>query len=189
MSHGFLAVDLLHQFRDLIRICLVRVRRAFSEVKGEGLVLGHPKSRAGTRSVALPAVIAEELRHHIDACAEDDPEALLFTGPKGAPLRRGNLDPLIRWKAALAAIGRPELHFHDLRHTGNALAAASGASTRDLMARMGHDSMHAALIYQHATSAADRAIALALDRRLEELKRRSDRTDLPPVTEPGSGRS
>jgi integrase len=42
-------------------------------------------------------------------------------------------------------------HFHDLRHTGNNLAAASGASTRELMDRMGHGSMRAALIYQHAT--------------------------------------
>jgi hypothetical protein len=34
---------------------------------------------------------------------------------------------------------------------------------RDLMARMGHDSSDAAMIYQHATSAADRAIADAVD--------------------------
>jgi hypothetical protein len=32
------------------------------------------------------------------------------------------------------------------------------------MARMGHDSAAAAMIYQHATSAADRAIADAVDR-------------------------
>lgn len=31
------------------------------------------------------------------------------------------------------------------------------------MARMGHDSPRAALIYQHATSGADRAVAAALD--------------------------
>jgi len=40
------------------------------------------------------------------------------------------------------------LHFHDLRHTGNHLAAASGASLKDLMAWMGHDSERAAIIYQ-----------------------------------------
>ncbi|HEX6517897.1 MAG TPA: hypothetical protein VF049_20230, partial [Nocardioidaceae bacterium] len=63
------------------------------------------------------------------------------------------------------------LHFHDLRHTGNTLAAASGASTRDLMTRMGHDSVHAALIYQHATSRADRAIARALDAELKAARK------------------
>jgi hypothetical protein len=43
------------------------------------------------------------------------------------------------------------------------LAAATGATTKDLMQRMGHDNERAALIYQHATSKADRAIAQGLD--------------------------
>jgi integrase len=55
------------------------------------------------------------------------------------------------------------VRFHDLRHSGNTLAASSGVSTRDLMARMGHDSMQAAIIYQHATTEADARIAAALD--------------------------
>ena len=59
----------------------------------------------------------------------------------------------------------------DLRHTGNTLAAASGASTRELMQRMGHASMRAALIYQHATSERDREIASAMDRRIAKLAR------------------
>ncbi|WP_311686930.1 hypothetical protein [Streptomyces dubilierae] len=54
------------------------------------------------------------------------------------------------------------LHFHDLRHTGNALAASTGASTRELMARMGHSTAWAALIYQHASAARGRLIADAL---------------------------
>ncbi|WIM97642.1 hypothetical protein ACTOB_001184 [Actinoplanes oblitus] len=57
-------------------------------------------------------------------------------------------------------------HFHDLRHTGNHLAAASGASTRELMHRMGHASMRAALIYQHATSDRHREIAESMDKRI-----------------------
>ena len=59
-------------------------------------------------------------------------------------------------------------HFHDLRHTGNNLAAASGASTRELMHRMGHGTMRAALIYQHATGERDRGCVAVPDRR--ELK-------------------
>jgi hypothetical protein len=42
-----------------------------------------------------------------------------------------------------------------------------GASLADLKARMGHDSARAAMIYQHATATADRAIADALDRQIE----------------------
>ena len=56
-----------------------------------------------------------------------------------------------------------DLHFHDLRHTGNHFAAASGASARELVGRMGHGSLRAALIYQHRTIERDRMIADALD--------------------------
>ncbi|WP_425473167.1 tyrosine-type recombinase/integrase [Streptomyces montanus] len=62
-------------------------------------------------------------------------------------------------KARKAAGVTSELHFHDLRHTGNTLASTAGASTRELMTRMGHSSSRAALIYQHMTSDRDRAIA------------------------------
>ncbi|HZX99297.1 MAG TPA: hypothetical protein VFE92_07400 [Dermatophilaceae bacterium] len=58
------------------------------------------------------------------------------------------------------------IHIHDLRHTGNHFAAMTGASTRELMGRMGHASMDAALIYQHRTADRDRAIADALRVRL-----------------------
>jgi len=43
-------------------------------------------------------------------------------------------------------------------------------STRDLMARMGHDSMNAAIIYQHATRKADDVIADALDAGMRALR-------------------
>jgi hypothetical protein len=42
------------------------------------------------------------------------------------------------------------------------LAAATGASLGELMARIGHGSTRAAIIYQHATSDRDKAIADAL---------------------------
>jgi len=66
------------------------------------------------------------------------------------------------WHPACEAVGIEGLRFHDLRHTGNTLAAATGASTRELMARMGHASPRAALIYQHASADRDAAIARAL---------------------------
>ena len=63
----------------------------------------------------------------------------------------------------------PGLHFHDLRHTGNTLAA-EGASLRELMARMGHSSARAALIYQHATKDRERAIGAAISARIEAAR-------------------
>jgi hypothetical protein len=78
----------------------------------------------------------------------------------------------------------PNLHLHDLRHTGNTLAAQSGASLRDLMTRMGHDSPAAALIYQHSSRVADEAIAAALDARLIQRKSRPVPDALGPVEGP-----
>ena len=67
----------------------------------------------------------------------------------------------------MAAIGVPGLHFHDLRHTGNTFAAASGVGLKDLMARMGHDSERAAMIYQHEARGADAAITNAIDAHID----------------------
>ena len=69
-----------------------------------------------------------------------------------------------------AALGVPGLHFHDLRHTGNTLAAQAGVSLADLKARMGHDSVRAAMIYQHAAAEADQKIANALDQRIGTIQ-------------------
>jgi integrase len=89
----------------------------------------------------------------------------VFCGTRDQPIRRASL--YTAWRRAVRAIGFEELRFHDLRHTGNTLAAATGASTRELMARMRHASSRAALIYQHATEERDEAIAQALSGQID----------------------
>lgn len=149
----------------------VRVSRKFSELQTGQRVLGAPKSAAGVRSVALPSVLLDAMGEHFRGFVDSSPDAFLFTGPQGAVLRRNNFHRSVRWADCVRAVGLPAgFHFHDLRHTGNNLAAASGASTRELMHRMGHASMRAALIYQHATSERDREIAEALGARIERFR-------------------
>ncbi|MGC4860013.1 tyrosine-type recombinase/integrase [Micromonospora sp. DT41] len=155
----------------------IRVRQAYTEQRGVGLVLGPPKSRAGRRTVTLPPTVVKVVRDHLAAEVDDNPEAFVFTTESGRPIWRGNLNKLIAWKASVSLIGQPNLHFHDLRHTGNTLAAQTGASTRDLMARMGHDSPQAALIYQHATAEADRAIAEALHEAVRADRKKAKKSD------------
>jgi integrase len=150
---------------DLDSAC-IRVPRKLAALRNR-LEFGPPKSEAGRRTVALPAAAVAELRRHLDAFVDASDDAVVFTGAKGALLRSGNFLRAVDWREALAAAGLPPgFHFHDLRHTGNTLAAAAGASTRELMHRMGHSSMRAALIYQHATSERDREIAAGIDKRL-----------------------
>ena len=149
----------------------VRVTRKLAALRIH-LEFGPPKSVAGVRVVALPAAAVDALTTHLSEHTADGPDALVFTGEKGALLRSGNFGRAVKWTRTVAAVGLPGFHFHDLRHTGNTLAAASGASTRELMQRMGHASMRAALIYQHATSERDREIASAMDRRIARQARR-----------------
>ncbi len=88
------------------------------------------------------------------------PDAWLFPGSAGNPINPRTLER--RWDVARRAVGRPDLHLHDLRHSGLTWAAASGASVAELMRRGGHATSAAALRYQHATEDRDAAIAAAL---------------------------
>ncbi|GAA3121005.1 hypothetical protein GCM10020001_046620 [Nonomuraea salmonea] len=101
----------------------------------------------------------------------------MYLGKRGAFLRGSNFRRESKWADALKEMGVQGLHFHDLRHTGNTLAAQSGASLADLKARMGHDSDRAALIYQHATRDADQEIADALSARVEAERKKAKKDD------------
>lgn len=145
-------LDLLHG--------TVSVVAQLQELASGEIVIGPPKSDAGRRTVAIPSAIVPELEAHVARWAAAGPDGLVFCGTHGQPLRRATFYKA--WRSAIRAVGLPELRFHDLRHTGNTLAAATGASTKELMARMGHASPRAALIYQHASHERDAAIAQAL---------------------------
>lgn len=69
-------------------------------------------------------------------------------------------------KAALAA-GRPDATPHTLRHTGASLATSVGATTADVMARLGHATPGMAMHYQHNLDGADARVADGLSRILE----------------------
>lgn len=151
------------QRRDLdLDAGTVRIDRQLIQITGQGLIFAPPKSKAGRRTVVIPDLIIDELREHVRKFALDGDEGLIFVGPDNGPLRNTNFNRRT-WAKALTDAGVPKIHFHDLRHTGNTLAASAGASTRELMARMGHSSTRAALIYQHSTDARQREIAQKLN--------------------------
>jgi integrase len=119
-----------------------------------------PKTAAGRRTLAIPANVLSAIDDHLERFTAPDPDALVFTGTTGAALTPGVLQKA--WAGARRSIGRSDLHLHDLRHTGLTLAAATGATTAELMHRAGHASANAALRYQHATKDRDRVLAQAL---------------------------
>ena len=138
---------------------VLRVQRGVTRTKGE-VHVGDPKSEAGTRPVSIPPHLTPVLRAHLDGHVEPDPGALLFPSRGGQHMAPSALYRV--WYPAREKAGRPDLRFHDLRHTGATLAAATGATLAELMTRLGHSTPAAALRYQHAAADRDRAIAEAL---------------------------
>ncbi|MFI9061493.1 tyrosine-type recombinase/integrase [Streptomyces sp. NPDC053429] len=150
----------------------VRVRRSVAELGNGQREIKAPKSAAGKRTVSIPGVIIQEIRVHLNLYAEPGADGRVFIGAKKATPRRNHFNRL--WHKACREAGIKGLHFHDLRHTGNTLAASTGASTRELMARMGHSTARAALIYQHASADRDRLIADALSGLVEKGRKDTD---------------
>jgi len=128
-------------------------------------------SASGVRWVSIPSFLLPDVAEHLEQFTGTADGQLVFTGPKGAQLRRSNFSR--QWRRALEAAGMTGIHIHDLRHTGNTLAGEAGASLRELMDRMGHSTTRAALIYQHRTSLRDKMIADEISRRAEAERRRS----------------
>ena len=144
-----------------LRRQVVHVRRAVVRVDGAPVV-GTPKTRAGRRDVTIPPHLLPAVRSHLSSVG-DDPEVLLF--PAGDGVSALNHSTLYKvFYPARSKAGRPDLRFHDLRHTGAVLAAQTGATLAELMARLGHSTPGAALRYQHAADGRDSRLAAELSR-------------------------
>ena len=135
---------------------------------GARQIIKKPKTPAGVRTIALPMWLLPELEQHISDYSEQTADGRVFVGPTCVTPARPNFSPV--WARTLAKAGMTGVHFHDLRPAGNHFAAVSGASTRELMGRMRHVSVNAALVYQHRTASRDRAIADSLDAIVAALK-------------------
>lgn len=165
---------------------VLRVRQGAIRIKG-ALVAGPPKTAAAVRDVAMPALVVTAIRDHLTTTApttvaRDD---LIFPGRDGQFMaattlyggiarterRGGNTyqKGAYGFFAAREAIGRPRLHWHDLRRTAATLGAQSGASVREMQHRLGHTTPAMALHYQAATADRDRIIADRLQEAVDRL--------------------
>ncbi|WP_034719966.1 tyrosine-type recombinase/integrase [Intrasporangium chromatireducens] len=144
---------------------VIHVRRGVVRAEGEEIV-GTPKSDAGTRDVAIPPHLLPMLKAHRDSMPMRGQDALLFPAADGV----SHLAPSTLYRVyypARKAAGRPDLRWHDLRHTGATLAAQTGATLAELMGRLGHSTPGAAMKYQHIAQGRDAEIAAALSRMVE----------------------
>jgi len=125
-----------------------------------------PKSEAGIRDVAIPPHLIPVIQEHLEAHAAPGQEGLLF--PSDVKRQMWPSTVTTHFKKAAAIAGRPDLRFHDLRHTGAVMAAQQGATLADLQARLGHSTANAALLYQHTAKGRDQFIAESLSKLLNE---------------------
>jgi integrase len=141
---------------------VIRVRRAVVRVQGGAFRVTTPKSDAGVRDVAIPPHLLPALEDHLSKHVGKERDSLLFPAKHGGHLAPASLN---RWfYKARAKAKRPDLRFHDLRHSGAVLAASTGATLAELMQRLGHSTPAAAMRYQHAAQGRDREIAAMLSK-------------------------
>lgn len=139
----------------------VRVERALEQVPGQPIGFGKTKTDKSRRVVHLPAFVVDALAAHMAEHVAEHADALLFPMPDGSPTP--NVRISLAFRQARAVIGREDLHWHDLRHTGAMLAYRAGASLPEVQARLGHTTMRAAQIYAHAADDSDRVLAERLN--------------------------
>lgn len=145
---------------------MVYVRR--HAVRAEGVWhCGETKTDAGVRDVEIPPHILPAIQAHLDFI-QDDPETRLFPPAGDDPAGdRKWLQPSTFYRHYYRGRNkakRPDLSFHELRHTGATMAAHTGATIAELMARLGHASPQAAMRYQHVAQGRGRQIAEAMSK-------------------------
>ncbi|CAN5769458.1 site-specific integrase [soil metagenome] len=113
----------------------VRVKESATEVAGR-LEWGSPKTHE-TRTVILPGFLADRLAAHVKGMEADH---LVFTAPRGGPLRSSNFRRDV-WAKACEVSEMPEgFLVHDLRDTAASLAISAGASIKAVQRMLGHAS-------------------------------------------------
>ncbi len=154
-----------------LRAGSVTVRRNRVELLATGAAFdAEPRTDAGKRTVTVPPHVLPVLAEHMAKWAGPD---RVFVGRDGRTMRGDAIRQA--FDRARRKADMPGFRFHDLRHTGQTLAAATGATTKDLMRRLGHASPAASYRYLHAVDGRDEEIASALS----ELAARGDAAKLP----------
>lgn len=125
---------------------MLTVAESVAEPRGE-LIIGPPKTRAGRRTIPLPAGLVGELANDRQGATKGD---FVFRGAQGGVVRpklwrRRFFAPAVR------AAGLEPLRPHDLRHTAISLWVSQGIDLARIQRYAGHASVTALLDrYGHA---------------------------------------
>lgn len=124
-----------------------------------------PKTSKSLRTEMMPEPLSNALKEFIKKqdLSKDDWLFPMRTD-KTTPIRTNTLRSC--YDKARREANRPDLHFHDLRHTCLTWLAQSGATVKELMDMAGHADPKIAMVYQHAADERRRSQAEALGGRL-----------------------
>ena len=138
---------------------VVRVRQQVVQLAGR-CHIGPPKTKSGTRTIALDRGTAEVLRAHRcrqnlerdrwgDAWVDS---GLVFTREDGTLLLPNHVT--YHFRALVQRAGLPIIRFHGLRHTAASVALAAGVAMKTVSDRLGHSSTAiTADLYTHVSPA------------------------------------
>jgi integrase len=146
----------------------LHITESLSEVSG-ALHFGEPKSKKSRRWVDVPRFVADVLGAHIGTQVGEEDNALIFTSPRGAPLRHSNSYSTI-WKPAVKKAGLPSaLRIHDLRHTAASFMIYEGAHLELVRKQLGHSSITVTQRYAHLYPSQGEDLAARLDERRQSV--------------------
>lgn len=124
-----------------------------------------PKTEHSNRSEVIPGELVDGLKKFVkEQGLSNDDWLFPMRTDRTTPIRTNTLRDY--YDKARRAANRPDLHFHDLRHTCLTWLAQSGATVKELMDMAGHADPKIAMVYQHAADERRRAQAEALGGRL-----------------------
>jgi integrase len=125
--------------------------------------VGSTKSDAN-RTVVIPPHIRADVKSHLDTHTKPESDALLFVPVRGGCHLDNKTFADSYLKPALKSIGRQSVTHHDLRHFAGTMTARVGGSISETMARLGHSTSKASLMYQSAVDERQAVIAEALSK-------------------------
>jgi integrase len=147
----------------------VRVERSLEETAA-GLRFKSPKTRAGRRTISLPASAVETLRAHrraqmehriaigLGRLGDDD---LVFARADASPHPPDNLSR--DWRRTVLSLKLPHVSFHALRHSHVSALIAAGLDVVTISRRIGHANPAVTLaVYAHVFARANKDAAAAL---------------------------
>jgi integrase len=167
---------------------VVHVRQVAVETPGAVTLRPYTKTRAGIRTVPLPAFLAEALRAERARLGERPaPEALVFPSRAGTPLRRSHFRRRV-WTPAVVRSGLPPtLRFHDLRHSYATWLVSDGLPVNVVQRVMGHQQASTTLNrYTHTPSDYQDRVRGVLDASTDFLLTSGPEDDRDDGDEPGA---